>query len=123
MSKFPEILSLVLKRFHVQSGLKTFRDGRRKVTSRKNNASVTFAEALDLRSFVSNDASGAELLPLSNYYLVGLILHEGNTLESGHYVNTIKFVPYPHLKFVCFLIYTEPMANGSFLMIVGLPVR
>lgn len=68
------VLTIQLKRFDIFS----MKNG----SAQKNNRHVAFTSELDISEFCSN----SKLLPVNKYKLYSIIVHEGGSMGSGHYV-------------------------------------
>lgn len=69
----PEILNLSIQRY--------------KEGQNKNECLIQFPQVLDISEFIDNDLEyNGETL----YFLYGIINHEGNSTEFGHYYSNIR---------------------------------
>jgi ubiquitin C-terminal hydrolase len=71
----PPLLTFQFKRFNVFSS--NYRSSVQKI-----NKAVKFGATLDMKPFMSSPSSGSPL----NYSLYAVIVHEGSSMGSGHYV-------------------------------------
>lgn len=72
--QLPPILNLQLLRFESANGV-----------NRKINSFLKFPKILDMSKFINDSANTPRL-----YHLSSIIIHEGQTTNSGHYITFIK---------------------------------
>ena len=79
--KSPEIMTIQLKRFSVNpfTGQTT-----------KLNRPIAFSEHLNISEFMGNDRDQELKENDTNYLLYGVLVHEGNSCNSGHYHAFVK---------------------------------
>lgn len=84
LKSLPRHLIIHFQRFSISSV------GKRGIRLSKNHTHVNIPETLDLSQFCSHyNADQAS----SSYRLTALVMHEGSSVDSGHYVSAVRYDP------------------------------
>ncbi|KAI7697433.1 Ubiquitin carboxyl-terminal hydrolase 48 [Sarcoptes scabiei] len=75
LRKLPPFLNLQLMRFESANGL-----------NKKINSFLKFPDKLNMKKFLKSDITDEDII----YHLYAVVIHEGQTANSGHYITYIK---------------------------------